>query len=140
MGPCRKPGLPTVANAVQDAMEPATARPPTVPPKPREEPPDMQQEAALLEAFAQVPGVGKGWCFPAAGGGARVTLQVSQRNLPANSMRKYLTHFSLSEAMLEHGGELEASMPVELKDVAMNSPSPSGEAHATCKGLLAAYL
>jgi hypothetical protein len=88
----------------------------------------MQEEAALLEAFAQVPSIGKGWCFPAVGDGVRVALQISQRNLPANAMRKYLTHFSLNEAVLEHGGELEASMPTELKDVAMLSPSPSGEA------------
>lgn len=86
----------------------------------------MEQESALLEAFASLPALGKGWAAPAAGGhGARVTLQLSQRNLPANSQRKHLTTFHLNEAVLE-AGEVEPSPPVEQSGVLLYAPSPSG--------------
>ena len=50
-------------------------------------------------------------------------VQYSQRNLAANSQRKYVvTHFvnGVSEDMNASG------LPVELKDVILYSPSPSG--------------
>lgn len=68
----------------------------------------MAAEAALLEAFCQVPTLGRGWCFPAAGnsggeGGVRVALQTAQRNLPANAQRKFVTHLQARWSM-GHGG------------------------------------
>ncbi|GAB4823019.1 hypothetical protein N2152v2_010065 [Parachlorella kessleri] len=118
-----QPAQPAAAAAAAAAAPPAA----TQPPKPREEPEGMHEEAALLEAFAQIPSIGRGWCFPQPGGAARVALQVAQRNLAANAQRKYLLQFPLSEATLEQGGEVEAGMPTELKDVAMLAPSPSGK-------------
>ncbi|KAL4436940.1 hypothetical protein ABPG75_004079 [Micractinium tetrahymenae] len=107
---------------------------PAGPAKPREEAPGMEKEAALLEAFASLPALGKGWAAPAAGGhGARVTLQLSQRNLPANSQRKYLTTFQLNEAVLE-AGEVEPSPPVEQSGVLLYAPSPSGRRTLVVRG------
>lgn len=86
----------------------------------------MEREAALLEAFAALPALGKGWAAPASGGhGVRLTLQLSQRNLPANSQRKYLTTLHLNEAVLE-AGEVEPSPPAEQSGVLLYAPSPSG--------------
>lgn len=90
----------------------------------REEPEGMEAEAALLAAFAAVPSVGRGWCFPSPDG-VRVSLQMAQRNLPANAQRKYLLAFPLNEAVLERGA-LDASLPLELRDVLALAPSPSG--------------
>lgn len=104
----------------------ASAAAPAGPAKPREEPPGMQSEAALLESFASLPALGKGWAAPAASShGVRVTLQLSQRNLPANSQRKYLTTFHVNEAVLE-AGEVEPSPPLEQSGVLLYAPSPSG--------------
>jgi acylaminoacyl-peptidase len=86
----------------------------------------MEAEAALLEAFSSLPSLGRGWAFPAAThDGVRVTLQLQQRNLPANAQRKYLTSFLLNEAVLE-AGEVDASLPAEQQGVLLHSPSPSG--------------
>ena len=86
----------------------------------------MEQEARLLEAFSSLPLVTRGWAFPAAThDGVRLTLQMQQRNLPANAQRKYLTSFLLNEAVLE-AGEVDASLPAEQQGVLMYAPSPSG--------------
>ena len=86
----------------------------------------MEEEAALLEAFASLPAVGRGWAFPAAThDGVRLTVQLQQRNLPANSQRKYLTSFLLNEAVLE-AGQPDASPPAEQQGVQLYPPSPSG--------------
>lgn len=86
----------------------------------------MEAEAALLQAFASLPSVARGWAFPAAAGdGVRLTLQMQQRNLAGNAQRKYLTSFSLNEAVLE-AGELDASLPAEQSGVLLYAPSPSG--------------
>ena len=53
-------------------------------------------------------------------------VQYSQRNMAANAQRKYVvTHFvnGVSEAMNANG------VPVELKDVILYSPSPSGRVY-----------
>jgi hypothetical protein len=57
-------------------------------PTPREEPDGVESEARLLEAFAAVPSVSKCWAFPQDDGSVRMALQMTQRNLPANSNRK----------------------------------------------------
>mgnify|MGYP001810349291 CR=1 FL=1 len=86
----------------------------------------MEEEADLLEAFSSLPSCQRGWAVPAAGDGVRLTLQLSQRNLPANSQRKYLTTLLLNEAVLEAGAELDASPPAEQVGVLLYAPSPSG--------------
>lgn len=86
----------------------------------------MEAEARLLEAFSDLPSAARAWAFPAAThDGVRVSLQLSQRNLPANAQRKSLTSFLLNEAVLE-AGEVDASLPVEQTGVLLYAPSPSG--------------
>ena len=86
----------------------------------------MEEEARLLQAFSSLPAVARGWAFPAAThDGVRLTLQMQQRNLPANAQRKYLASFLLNEAVLE-AGEVDASPPAEQQGVLMYAPSPSG--------------
>lgn len=86
----------------------------------------MEDEARLLEAFSSLPNATRAWALPAAThDGVRVSLQLSQRNLPANGQRKYLTSFLLNEAVLE-AGEPDVSLPAEQTGVMLYSPSPSG--------------
>lgn len=86
----------------------------------------MEAEARLLEAFSSLPTASRAWAFPAAThDGVRVSLQLSQRNLPANAQRKYLTSFLLNEAVLE-AGEPDVSLPAEQTGVLLYAPSPSG--------------
>lgn len=98
----------------------------------------MEAEAALLQAFCSVPALGRGWCTPAGGAGVQVTLQLSQRNLPANTQRKFLVSFALSEASLE-AGHVDAGLPVEQKDVVLMAPSPSGGCCWGTYGVLLGY-
>ena len=86
----------------------------------------MEAEARLLEAFSSLPNATRAWAFPAAThDGVRISLQLSQRNLPANAQRKYLTSFLLNEAVLE-AGEPDVSLPSEQTGVLLYAPSPSG--------------
>lgn len=96
---------------------------------PLEEPEGMEEEACLLDAFTKVPTLSRGWAHAAAGpdGGVRVMLQFAQRNLPENSQRKFMTQFNLNERVLEHG-TVESSMPMEIGNATLVSPSPSGQA------------
>ena len=82
----------------------------------------MEDEARLLQAFSSLPAVARGWAFPAAThDGVRLTLQMQQRNLPANAQRKYLASFLLNEAVLE-AGEVDASPPAEQQGSTTTSP------------------
>ena len=86
----------------------------------------MEHEAALLEAFSSLPSLARAWAFPAAThDGVRLTLQLTQRNLPANSQRKWLTSLLVNEAVLE-AGAVDASPPAEQRDAQAYCPSPSG--------------
>ena len=105
----------------------------TAAPKPTESPSGsgIDTATALLESFASIPSLSKGWAFPTVDGSThstRVTIQLSQRNLPANAQRKYLTSFLLSEATLElsENGAVDTCLPVDLRDASLFSPSPSG--------------
>lgn len=102
--------------------------PATTPITPQEEPEEMEEEANLLDAFAKVPTLSRGWAHTASGpdGGVRITLQFAQRNLPENTQRKFMTNFLLNERVLGHG-TLETSMPVDLGNATLVSPSPSGQ-------------
>lgn len=116
----------TVMAAASSQGVPTATLAAAAPPKPREEPEGMEEEAWLLEAFAALPSVARGWAFPAAThDGVRLTLQLQQRNLAANAQRRYLTSFLLNEAVLE-AGALDASLPTEQQGVLLYAPSPSG--------------
>eukprot|EP00887_Chlorella_sp_A99_P008103 scaffold12.g8103.t1 len=123
------------AMATAAAASTETGGPPTVPPKPQEQPEGMGAEAALLEAFAEVPAVSGGWCWPGADPySVRIALQLAQRNLAGNAQRKYLAQFALSEAVLEQGCELDTGLPIELRDVVALAPSPSGRRTLVVRG------
>ena len=93
--------------------------------KPKEEPCCREEDVELLKAFLDVPTASKAWAFPCREG-VHVALQMSQKNLPGNSQRKWMTQFQLTEAVLE-AGEAEIGLPVELSGATMVAPSPSGK-------------
>lgn len=106
-------------------MEPTTASKAHA--KPREEPVGVDSEATLYDHFSQIPSVGKATCLPSQDGSTlQVALQFSQKNLPANAQRKFLTNFTLSEASFEHG-VVDTSLPVEIKDVVLQSSTNTGD-------------
>lgn len=123
--PARAPRRTTIMAAQPVGASPASLTA-AAPPKPVDEPAGMEAEARLLEAFHSLPTVARGWAAPAAThDGVRLTLQLQQRNLAANSQRRYLTSFLLNEAVLE-AGEVDASLPAEQAGALLYAPSPSG--------------
>ncbi|KAK9803410.1 hypothetical protein WJX72_008476 [[Myrmecia] bisecta] len=91
----------------------------------RDEPQGMESEARLLTVLTEIPTISKAWCYPGTGSNVQVTIQRTQRNLPANKQRAYLSSFTLNKGLTAVGG----SFPVELKDVQLLSLSPSGKRH-----------
>jgi acylaminoacyl-peptidase len=111
-----------------------------------EEPQHVHQEAALLEAFTTIPSISKAWTCPAPPpppqqqqqqqqhssstmpSSIRLTLQISQRDLPNNSQRKSVLSVPVNESVLETGfTHASMSPPTQLcSDILLYSPSPSG--------------
>lgn len=91
------------------------------------ETPGMEKEATLLEAFTKIPSIGRVWTAATNDDGLRVTMEVSQRDVPQNSTRKNLVHFMLNEQSLASNGKhVETTMSV-MDSVLFMCPSPSGK-------------
>jgi hypothetical protein len=88
-----------------------------------EVPSDMGAEADLLETFASAPVISR-VIARTTGPSNDVVLQVqcSQRNLPGNSQRRFALHGVLPG----NSSEAVMSTPLELPDVVLVAPSPSG--------------
>lgn len=85
------------------------------------------EETKLLEAFAEVATIARGWAMPSPiAGDNRVTVLYlqQQRDLNANSQRKSLG--SLSVPFDGSGPTLASPFSLELKGATLVSPSPSG--------------
>ncbi|EIE20682.1 alpha/beta-hydrolase [Coccomyxa subellipsoidea C-169] len=113
----------------------------------RVHPEGMDQEAGLLAQLAEVPLASKAWIRPLQGNDALISVrslshpqfkshlalikfvilpvqvQYSQRNLAANAQRKYTVPYMFPAS----SGEAVPGFPMELKDVLLFSPSPSGK-------------
>lgn len=101
------------------------AVPATAPCEPRDDPVGGEETASLLEAFLSVPEL-KSASTTAAGDGVRVALTWSQRSLPANAHRRFVSSLALNEAVLEHG-ILDVTPPQEVSSgIVLSSPSPCG--------------
>ncbi|KAK9901675.1 hypothetical protein WJX75_007946 [Coccomyxa subellipsoidea] len=86
-------------------------------------PEGMEKEAGLLAQLTEVPLVSKAWIKPLQEDGALITVQYSQRNLAANAQRTYTVPYNIAG----HGGAAVPGFPMELKDILLFSPSPSGK-------------
>lgn len=66
-----------------------------------EEPQGVSEDAKLLEAFAEIPAIGKAFTTPSAIGGVDITVTYTQRDLPGNKLRKFLStvHIPVSVIM-----------------------------------------
>eukprot|EP00798_Chlamydomonas_sp_ICE-L_P011997 gene11997-15092_t len=89
---------------------------------PVELPDGMSDVTSLLEAFAEVPVISK---VQVRGGSTDnqplwVTTFMAQRNVPANTLRKYSVHTCISP-----GAPPCTSMPMELPNALLFAPSPS---------------
>ncbi|MEW5307421.1 MAG: hypothetical protein WDW36_009819 [Sanguina aurantia] len=88
-----------------------------------EVPAGMTQESALLDAFCEVPSISRVILRqPAPGGPTLLTAHLTQRDLPANSVRKYSVSLTLSPS----GQAGPCSLPTELPAALLMSVSPSG--------------
>ncbi|KAK9806703.1 hypothetical protein WJX73_010367 [Symbiochloris irregularis] len=90
-----------------------------------EELPGMEAEARLLAGFLEIPSISRAWCSPAIGDSANLTVQFGQRNVTANSQRKYISTYLLP-AQWDGKQAPVPGFPFELKDVGLMSWSPSG--------------
>lgn len=88
------------------------------------EPLGMEVEASLLEDFSRIPSIGKVWMFPT-GEEAKVSMEISQKDVPKNSNRKTFVHFLLHDQSLKEQ-EAETFVSIEMPDILFMSPSPSG--------------
>jgi len=92
------------------------------------ETPGMEKEASLLEAFTKIPSIGRVWTAATNDDGLRVTMEVSQRDVPQNSTRKNVVHFMLNEQSLANNANKSVETTMSVMDsVLFICPSPSGK-------------
>ncbi|CAI5968409.1 unnamed protein product [Closterium sp. NIES-64] len=98
------------------------------------------EEEELLESFSLIASIDKAWCRVSPvgqnagpkGKGAPgkasldVTVQMSQKNLPANAMRKYLSTVHVPDPQGDLSSFHWSPFPTELTGVTLIAPSPSG--------------
>lgn len=89
------------------------------------ETPGMLEEESLLDSFTKIPSISKASMFDTEHG-TRVSMEVSQRDVPANATRKSLVHFLLDEKTLEDG-EAETFLSPLMENIVYMTPSPSGK-------------
>jgi len=88
------------------------------------ETPGMEQQASLLSDFASIPSISAVWAFDGYRG-VRVSMELTQKDLPGNMQRRFMSQFQLDDQTLK-GGQVDISLPLEIKDAIFISPSPSG--------------
>ena len=104
-------------------------------------PPSLPAEQALYEAFGKIPSIGKAW-MTGKGDKAMVTLEISQKDVPGNAVRKSAVHFSLDNAFgappPNSPGASDSSNPFDapqietfssmcMENFVFTCPSPTGE-------------
>ena len=87
------------------------------------EPLGLEDDASLLEHFSKIPSIGKVWMVPS-GSDVKVSMELSQKDVPQNSNRKYLVNFILNKKAV-HDKEADTFVALEMPDVIYTSPSPS---------------
>ncbi|CAI5472870.1 unnamed protein product [Closterium sp. Yama58-4] len=99
------------------------------------------EEEELLESFSLIASIDKAWCRVSPvgqnagpkGKGAPgkasldVTVQMSQKNLPANAMRKYLSTVHVPDPQGDLSSFHWSPFPTELTGVTLIAPSPRGD-------------
>eukprot|EP00897_Mesotaenium_endlicherianum_P009424 jgi/Mesen1/850/ME000112S11000 len=98
----------------------------------------LEEEEQLLEAFSSISNIERAWCRATptgqwmgqrtekGKGGLDVMVAMSQRNVGANSTRKYVSTAHIPEPQGDLSYFHWAPFPLELSKVALVAPSPSG--------------
>lgn len=89
------------------------------------ETPGMLEEESLLDSFTKIPSISKASMFDTEHG-TRVSMEVSQRDVPANATSKSLLHFLLDEQTLQDG-KAETFLSPLMESIVYMTPSPSGK-------------
>ncbi|XAR57316.1 Acylaminoacyl-peptidase [Bertholletia excelsa] len=88
---------------------------------------EYASQSKLLQEFTSIPAINKAWTFKSnSEKGSVAMFSISQPNLLANSMRKYILS---SNVLKESNGSIRfqwAPFPIEMKGVSVMVPSPSG--------------
>lgn len=89
------------------------------------EPLGSEEDASLLEHFSKIPSIDQVWMFPS-GCDAKVSMELSQKDVPQNSNRKIMVNFTLNKQVV-HDKEADTFITMEMPNVVFTSPSPSGK-------------
>lgn len=88
--------------------------------------PGLDREAMVYEAFASIPSIGKVWMNPTADQKrAKVSMEVVQKDVPQNAVRKSLVH-CLIDASQPKAQHLDTFSSTSLDNIVFTTPSPSG--------------
>lgn len=95
------------------------------------ETPGMEKESLLLDSFTKIPSISKASMFDTENA-TRVSMEVSQRDVPANTTRKSLVHFLLDDQTLQEG-KAETFLSPLMENIVYMAPSPSGDKNFVVK-------
>ncbi|GBG58646.1 hypothetical protein CBR_g47 [Chara braunii] len=87
----------------------------------------VEPDVALLESFAAVASIERAWIVKPRAGGLDIILAMSQRNLLANAVRRFVSTVRLADSATERLPSQWSPFPLETSGVTLLSPSPSGQ-------------
>ncbi|PHT49524.1 hypothetical protein CQW23_09271 [Capsicum baccatum] len=82
-------------------------------------------QSSLLQDFTSIPTIDKAWTFTS-DGGSQGMFSMSQPNLLANKKRRYILPCHISKGIANAVSFQWAAFPIEMSNVSMMVPSPSG--------------
>uniref|UniRef100_M1B1L6 Acylamino-acid-releasing enzyme n=1 Tax=Solanum tuberosum TaxID=4113 RepID=M1B1L6_SOLTU len=86
---------------------------------------EYSSQSSLLQDFTSIPTIDKAWTFTS-DGGSQGMFSMSQPNLLANKKRRYILPCHISKESTNAVSFQWAAFPIEMSNVSMMIPSPSG--------------
>ncbi|CAN4091824.1 unnamed protein product [Withania somnifera] len=86
---------------------------------------EYSSQSSLLQDFTSIPNIDKAWTFTS-NGGSQGMFSMSQPNLLANKKRRYILPCHISKESTNAVSFQWAAFPIEMSNVSMMIPSPSG--------------
>ncbi|XP_060187651.1 acylamino-acid-releasing enzyme-like isoform X2 [Lycium barbarum] len=86
---------------------------------------EYSSQSNLLQDFTSIPTIDKAWTFTS-DGGSQGMFSMSQPNLLANKKRRYILPCQISKESKSAVSFKWAAFPIEMSNVSMMIPSPSG--------------
>ncbi|KAJ8531478.1 hypothetical protein K7X08_026912 [Anisodus acutangulus] len=86
---------------------------------------EYSSQSSFLQDFSSIPTIDKAWTFTS-DGGSQGMFSMSQPNLLANKKRRYILACQISKESTSAVSFKWAAFPIEMSNVSMMIPSPSG--------------